>query len=289
MNNAYGDFQTPLDLTAQIVKRVLAGKRYDAIVEPTCGTGVFLEAAVEAWPEAKLLGVEINPNHAHAAKSRVPRAEVVVANTFDYAWYRIDGNNILILGNPPWITNSEQSARLWNNLPKKSNLLGLKGLDVLIGASNFDVSEYLTTRLVLALRGKNVDFLPALQSESRKKSDRAFQKIRFRSLRRPLLSNRCEKKHFNASVEAVCFYFSLSPGEDSIRFFQVWKRKYRKKSTRTKIEDWSKRTGVTPVSGIWTGAVRTYGDRASNTTYRKSWNWKIATASISTAFANGWT
>jgi hypothetical protein len=52
-----------------------------------------------------------------------------------------ENNNILVLGNPPWVTNTELSKLESKNIPKKSNIASLKGLDALTGKANFDISE----------------------------------------------------------------------------------------------------------------------------------------------------
>ncbi len=41
----YGDFQTPPDLAREIC-RVLRSERPKSLIEPTCGTGAFLSAAL---------------------------------------------------------------------------------------------------------------------------------------------------------------------------------------------------------------------------------------------------
>ena len=218
MNNAYGDFQTPPDLALETVKHVLAGKEYDTIVEPACGVGAFLKAGFDAWPNANVLGVEINPEYVEAAKSLVPKANVVCADALRYEWSGIDGGKILVLGNPPWVTNSEQGGRRSDNLPFKSNLPGLKGMDAMTGASNFDVSEFLVMKLASGLRSKNVEFCLLCKAkvarnltELLKKSGLNLYDVRYYRID--------AKKHFNANVEAVCFFFSLNPGAETIRSF----------------------------------------------------------------------
>ncbi|MHA1673843.1 MAG: hypothetical protein ACTSYI_09450, partial [Promethearchaeota archaeon] len=55
---------------------------------------------------------------------------------------------ILVLGNPPWVTNSELSVLSSANIPKKSNKKQRKGLDSLTGNSNFDIAESIITHLI---------------------------------------------------------------------------------------------------------------------------------------------
>ena len=72
----YGDFQTPPEL-ADAVCRVLAAERPASIIEPTCGTGAFLGAALQRFPSAKFaIGFDLNPRYVSAARRRL--AEIPV-------------------------------------------------------------------------------------------------------------------------------------------------------------------------------------------------------------------
>ncbi len=46
-----------------------------------------------------------------------------------------------VIGNPPWVTNSRQGKNSSLNVPLKSNIYGLKGIDAITGKSNFDISR----------------------------------------------------------------------------------------------------------------------------------------------------
>ncbi|MGH9857002.1 MAG: SAM-dependent DNA methyltransferase, partial [Acidobacteriota bacterium] len=61
---------------------------------------------------------------------------------------------LLIIGNPPWVTNSTLGSFKGSNLPLKSNLSGHRGIEALTGKSNFDISEWMLIRLLEGLRGK---------------------------------------------------------------------------------------------------------------------------------------
>src|SRR3954463_5287553 len=71
-----GDFQTPPDLAAEVCQVLRArGLAPRAIVEPTCGTGGLLLAALDAVPEAsRALGAGIHqaPRGAAAAGGGTP-------------------------------------------------------------------------------------------------------------------------------------------------------------------------------------------------------------------------
>ena len=60
----FGDFQTPLALAqAACSLLVQGGVTASTVIEPTCGVGAFLVAAAAAFPHARLLGWDINPEY----------------------------------------------------------------------------------------------------------------------------------------------------------------------------------------------------------------------------------
>lgn len=146
----FGDFQTPPSLARNAIAR-LQGISPRSIIEPTCGTGAFLSAAMKAFPGASsLIGADINKDHLSAARRRLAvdggRAVLIRGDFFQLDWERLIANlprPILVIGNPPWVTNSELGTIGGDNLPGKSNDLNLRGLDALTGKSNFDISEWM--------------------------------------------------------------------------------------------------------------------------------------------------
>ena len=141
----FGDFQTP-DALAHSVCKVLRGlgAAPNSIVEPTCGKGAFLRASVRVFPRcARILGFEVNPDYVQTAKS-VKQAEVRCRNFFAQNWSDILDSlydPVLVVGNPPWVTNSAVGSLGGANLPAKSNSQHFNGFDALTGKSNFDISE----------------------------------------------------------------------------------------------------------------------------------------------------
>ena len=160
----FGDFQTPLSLTANICQ-FLANRGIEpaVFVEPTCGLGNFVLSALDYFPTASGLGVEINP--AYVAKLRTSlgarRANedvrLIEQSFFEIDWqttFRNLPEPILVLGNPPWVTNAQLGILGSANLPEKTNFQGHKGLDALLGKSNFDISEWMLIQLLEALKGR---------------------------------------------------------------------------------------------------------------------------------------
>lgn len=162
----FGDFQTPYDLAAQVAERVSAlGFMPKSILEPTCGKGNILLAACEEFPDAETaLGVEISTEYFDLATSRFfvprggPEVKIVNANFFDADW---SGHlaelpdPLLVIGNPPWVTNSELGLLESGNLPVKSNFQKLSGFDAKTGKSNFDISEWMLVRTAELLAGRD--------------------------------------------------------------------------------------------------------------------------------------
>lgn len=162
----FGDFQTPYDLAVQVAERVGAlGFGPKSILEPTCGKGNILLAACEEFPDAEMaLGVEISSEYFDLATSRFfvprggPEVKIVNANFFDADWSEHLGDlpdPLLVIGNPPWVTNSELGLLGSENLPVKSNFQKHNGFDAKTGKSNFDISEWMLLRTAELLTGRN--------------------------------------------------------------------------------------------------------------------------------------
>ncbi|WP_300682966.1 hypothetical protein [Nocardioides sp.] len=155
-NNELGDFQTPSALALRCLT-VLGVPAHARVLEPTCGRGAFLEAAATLSPDTERIGIELQP--AYAAEAR-RWADVRVANIFttdlrrDLTW-RSDGP-LYVVGNPPWVTSADLRRMESSNLPVKENLKGARGLDAMLGSSNFDVAEYIIARALEAHRDQPV-------------------------------------------------------------------------------------------------------------------------------------
>lgn len=150
-NNEFGDFQTPLPL-AQSILRTLPEGPWDRVLEPTCGGGSFLRAA--AMLQAKeLLGIEVQANYASVARTFAPVLEKDIFQLDlgrDLEW-KHDGS-LLVIGNPPWVTNAELTRLDSANLPIKSNIRNLSGIAAMTGSSNFDIAEYIWLKLITELQ-----------------------------------------------------------------------------------------------------------------------------------------
>lgn len=207
----FGDFQTPVAL-AQEVCSLLVQQSIAAstIVEPTCGVGAFLIAAAATFPNARLLGWDINPDYVEQTEAALfdagaaERTSVGRQDFFTHDWEKelaaIRGS-ILILGNLPWVTNTTVSGMNGSNLPAKENFQGFRGIEARTGKSNFDISEWMLIRLVKALRGRSATIAMLCKTGTARKLLRfAWQndgRIAAASLHRI-----DAKKYFGASVDA---------------------------------------------------------------------------------------
>lgn len=160
---AFGDFQTNTKLARQIVQRLKVKPSF--LLEPTCGEGTFIIEALRQFPSLKkVVGIEIYPPYVWETKWRIldyflehpnsPKPDIHLFQDSIFHFSLKDlaeaytNEPILILGNPPWITNAELGALAVDNLPEKSNFKKQKGLDALTGKGNFDIAEAICLRLL---------------------------------------------------------------------------------------------------------------------------------------------
>lgn len=160
----YGDYQTPDDFVKKVCKylREEIEIKPRVIIEPTFGLGNFITGALEEFKELeKVYGVEINEDYYTFTNQRVKEnikdsnivVELYNENIFTFDFEKIKSNveteeQLLIIGNPPWVTNSELTTIESMNLPVKENFKGLSGLDAITGKGNFDIAEYIILQLL---------------------------------------------------------------------------------------------------------------------------------------------
>lgn len=155
----FGDFQTPLEFAREVCEAVAAtGFKPQTIVEPTCGVGNFLAAACDKFSENQdFFGFDVSPEYIAAATARFQNKNIRLRQIdfFSCDWAKtFDGfaAPVLVVGNPPWVTNSGLSRINGVNAPAKTNFQNFNGFDALTGKSNFDVSEWILIRLFETLK-----------------------------------------------------------------------------------------------------------------------------------------
>jgi len=215
----YGDFQTPLWLARQIVRLMGQDTAFKAVLEPTCGMGNFLWAAVEGLPSLeRAVGLEINPEYVQFARERTWTGilpDIRRADVFETDLGAVTQSlpePYLVLGNPPWITNAGQGTINGENLPRKSNLKNLSGLDALTGKSNFDVSEWILIHLLEQISStQNACAMIVKSSVARKLI--LYARNQGMWLKEFRLHEIDAKKAFDVSVSACVLCFRGSPRE----------------------------------------------------------------------------
>lgn len=157
-NRELGDFQTPNLLAREIIGALgRVGDKWARVLEPTCGQGHFIEEILKSdSPPKEILGVEIQEHYCRQASeitsTSSTHVKVLSGDIFnislnnDICW-EINGP-LLVIGNPPWVTNSEIGSLNGKNLPKKNNFKGFRGIDAITGKANFDIAEYIWIKLL---------------------------------------------------------------------------------------------------------------------------------------------
>ena len=151
----FGDFQTPPSL-AHKVSLLLEelGCTPLSALEPTCGGGSFIAASLEIFSSLKkVVGVDINPDYINFLVGKFEndsRVDVQKSDFFNTDWGEILDtlpDPLLIIGNPPWVTNSELASINSENIPLKKNFQNYSGIDAITGSSNFDISEWMLLKI----------------------------------------------------------------------------------------------------------------------------------------------
>ena len=223
----FGDFQTNNDLSVRVVKRISSQIQNPAILfEPTFGEGNLLLAGLQEFDSIeKVIGVEIYKPYIWKTKFTIldyylqnPSKNKPLITLYHESIFDFDLNNlakntindkILILGNPPWVTNAQLTTLESDNLPRKSNFKNNNGLDAMTGKGNFDIGEYITQNLI-----RNFQYHQGSMAFLVKNI--VIKNITFDQKRNNFLIKNLQKYHFdakkefNASVEASLFFCEFS-------------------------------------------------------------------------------
>lgn len=218
----YGDFQTPESLSIRVVKLVdNLIEVPEIVIEPTVGLGSFLKASAEQWGKSSdYLGYEINKSYVEIASENLKPYGVQIFHRdfFNEDW----GNHlshpskrrILVIGNPPWVTNSNLGLLGSKNLPEKSNFQGLRGFDARTGKSNFDIAEWMLIRLIEALPSEG-SIAMLCKTMTARKVLKYFWKIN-EGRNNTMLFNINAKAEFNVAVDACLFFTTGKRSNDRI-------------------------------------------------------------------------
>ena len=233
----YGDWQTNLPLAIAICKQIKAqGIRPQVIIEPTCGQGNFIVAALLTFESIEdVYGIEIYKPYLDILEEKLkgikeslhhPNIHLFHDNIFDFDFRliteHIKGRVVLAIGNPPWVTNSKLSEIGSENLPVKTNFKKVKGLEAITGKGNFDIAEYICIQLIEKCSAPDTHFSFLLKN-SVIKNIVYEQKAGKASLSDIAQYNIDTQKEFDVSVSAALLSMRLFGGhERSCRVFDFY-------------------------------------------------------------------
>lgn len=223
----YGDFQTNADLANKVTLHLVSKNvSPEIVVEPTCGKGNFIVASLRNFKNIKnIFGIEIYKPYVWETKFSIinfflenpennkPEILITHCNVFDFEFKQIakqhSTKDILIIGNPPWVTNSKLGSLSSTNLPKKTNFKNHSGLDAMTGKGNFDIAEYITMTMIKTFQKMKGHLLLLVKNSVIKNIvfDQNKNRYEISSIEKQCIDS---KKEFNVSVEASLFYSKLN-------------------------------------------------------------------------------
>ncbi len=239
----YGDFQTNENL-AKKVTLFLDSKTINPqiVIEPTCGKGNFIIASLSAFSNIEyVFGIEIYKPYIWETKFNIiqfylnnpkenkPNISIIHCDVFDYDFKNLakqylnkvlpfgedlGESELLVIGNPPWVTNSKLGSLNSSNLPKKSNFKNHSGLDAMTGKGNFDIAEFITLKMLDIFHNIKGHLLFLVKNSVIKNIvlDQAKNKYSISNIEKHCIDS---KKEFNVFVEASLFYCKLKSNSDN--------------------------------------------------------------------------
>ena len=94
-----GIFFTPKKLREKLISKLNINNKYLNILEPSCGTGEFIETISNKWPYANITAVEKDNEAINIAKSIFNNVDFIQA---DFLEINLSKKYELIIGNPPY-------------------------------------------------------------------------------------------------------------------------------------------------------------------------------------------
>lgn len=210
----FGDFQTPLELARDVARHAASVCGPVAtVVEPTCGVGNFLLASIDTFgTSTSYYGFDINDDYVRRARAATgrencPTVRIECKDFYQMDWptfFRRLPDGLLVIGNPPWITNAALGAMGANNLPEKTNFQGHSGFAAKTGKSNFDISEWMLIKLLQSLQGRVATVVMLCKTATARKVLRHAWKNEF-DVGCSSLHSIDAARHFGVSVDACLF------------------------------------------------------------------------------------
>ena len=225
----YGDYQTNKQLAKAICNH-LRNKNINpqVLIEPTCGKGSFILSAIQVFNSLQqIFGIEIQEKYLWQLKFELleyflknptvnrPEIHLYHHNIFDFNFQeikrQIKARQLLVIGNPPWVTNSTLSTLNSKNLPTKTNFKQAKGIEAITGKGNFDIGEFISLKMLDLFSKENGNFAFLIKNS-------VIKNILYEQKRNQYSISNIEKhtvnaqKEFGAAVDAslfVCKFNSL--------------------------------------------------------------------------------
>lgn len=227
----YGDFQTNENLALQVVEYAfLKHNDYEFVLEPTCGKGNFILASIKQSNSLKkIVGVEIYQPYVWETKFKIldyylinkdipkPEIDIIHGNAFEFDYEQLAKSTsqlkTLVIGNPPWVTNSELGSIDSKNLPQKSNFKKHSGFEAITGKGNFDIGEYISLIMLKSFQYHNGVFAFLIKNSVVKNLIHDQKRNNFKISQSEKL-NIDSKKEFNVSVNACLFLTNFNTEPD---------------------------------------------------------------------------
>jgi len=218
----YGDFQTNRQL-AETICNYLKNKNISPkiLLEPTCGKGSFILSAIKTFPSLQqVFGIEIQEKYLWHLKFELlkyflqnptankPQINLYHCSVFDFDFKhiksQINSRELLVIGNPPWVTNSTLSTLNSKNLPQKSNFKNAKGIDAITGKGNFDIGEFISLKMLDLFSKENGHFAFLIKNSVVKNIvfEQKNNKYPIAEIEKHTIN---AKKEFDAAVDASLF------------------------------------------------------------------------------------
>jgi hypothetical protein len=218
----YGDFQTNKKL-AESICNYLYNKNVnpEILLEPTCGKGTFILSAIKTFNSLQqVFGIEIQEKYLWQLKFELleyflqnptvskPQINLYHCSVFDFDFKtiksQINNRKLLVVGNPPWVTNSTLSTLNSKNLPKKSNFKHARGIDAITGKGNFDIGEFISLKMLELFSNENGHFAFLIKNSVVKNIvfEQKKNKYPISDIEKHTIN---AKKEFDAAVDASLF------------------------------------------------------------------------------------
>lgn len=150
--------------------------------------------------------------------------------TFNWKSLLTTDGSLLVVGNFPWVTNSQQGTIGGANLPSKKNFQNRNGFDAMTGKSNFDISEWMLIQVSNWLCNRH-GYLAMLVKTSVARKFLNHLYTQKTPLLRSAIYTIDAKKYFGVSVEA-CLLFCEFDGKSHNYDYDIYESLDSSKSYR---------------------------------------------------------